>query len=97
VCSDWLKTLKIIHIKLECQRTVAAPSEHITPANKMKQEQCKYHMSSTQQIKSELSLKEGTKPGVSPKIPKVNCTQATKVAQLAWLLNYGLDNQDLMV
>jgi hypothetical protein len=86
VCSDWHKTLKIIHIKLQCQPTVAAPSKHITPANKMKKEQCKYQTSSTQHTKSELSLKEGTKPGVSPKIPKVNCTQATKVAQLARLL-----------
>ena len=80
VCSDWHKTLKIIHIKLEYHTIVATPSEHITPANKMKQEQSKYHTSSTQQIKSEHSLKEGTKPGVSPKIPKVNCTQVTKVA-----------------
>jgi len=84
-------------MKLECQPTVAAPSEHITLASKMKQEQSKYQTSSTQQIKSELSLKEGTKPGVSPKIPKVNCTQATKVAQPAQLLIYGLHNQDLMV
>jgi len=80
VCSNWHKTPKIIHIKLECQPIVAAPTEHTTPANKMKQEQSKYQTSSTQQIKSELFLKEGTKPGVSPKIPKVNCTQATKVA-----------------
>jgi len=54
-------------------------------------------MQSTQQIKSEPSLKEGTKPGVSPKTPKVSCTQVTKVAQLVCLLNYGLDNQDLLV
>ena len=90
VCSNWHKALNIIHMKLECQPIVATPSEHITPVIKMKQEQCKYQMSSTQQIKSELTLKEGTKLGVSPKIPKVNCTQATKVAQLAqlgWTIN----------
>jgi hypothetical protein len=62
----------------------------------MKQE-CKYQTSSTQQIKFELSLREGTKSGVSHTIPTVNSTKATKVAQLAWLLIYRLDNKYVMV
>jgi hypothetical protein len=42
-------------------------------------------------------MKEGTKPGVSHTIPKVNSTYATKVAQFAWLPIYEMDNQDIMV